>query len=160
VTLVWTRVDQKLIHGQIAVAWVPHLSIDAVVVGDSDAADDPWVQKVMTMGLPPEVTETRFVAPAGLADLLAGGEWASRRVLVIFKDIDGVMEAVRGGLRLTRLNLGNQAARPGGLGGGRRLTDAFYVSDRDVAGLAELSGLGLEVQVQAVPAEKAVAWKP
>lgn len=157
-TLVWTRVDQKLIHGQIAVAWVPHLDIDAIVVSDSDAAEDPWVQKVMMMGLPPEVRVTRFTAPTHLAELLADGELSPRRVMVIFKDIDGVLEAAGAGLRLDRLNLGNQACRPDGRD--IRLNDVFYLSESDLAGLSDLLDRGLEVILQAVPAEKAVKWLP
>ncbi len=157
-TLVWTRVDQKLIHGQIAVAWVPHLSIDAVVISDGDTAEDPWTQKVMLMGLPPEVQEVRFVAPARAAALLAGEEWAARRVLLIFREVEGALEAVRSGLRLTRLNLGNQAARPDVPS--LRLTDAFYVSERERSGLSDLMELGLEVMLQALPTDKAVKWVP
>ena len=158
-TLIWARVDQKLIHGQIAVAWVPHLDIDAIVVSDSDAAEDPWVQKVMMMGLPPEVSVTRFTAPANLAALLDGDDLSSRRVMVIFKDIDGVLEAAEAGLRLDRLNLGNQACRPAEHH--IRLTDAFYASEHDLTGLSELlADMGLEVILQAVPAEKAVKWLP
>lgn len=157
-TLIWTRVDQKLIHGQIAVAWVPHLSIDAVVVSDNDTAGDLWVQKVMMMGLPPEVVETRFIAPARLAALLAGEELSSRRVMVIFKDIGGVLEAVESGLRLDKLNLGNQVCRPAGHD--IRLTDAFYADKRELAALSELRRAGLDVILQSVPSEKAVRWRP
>lgn len=157
-TLIWTRVDQKLIHGQIVVAWVPHLSIDAIVVSDADTAEDPWVQKVMMMGLPPEVRVTRFITPAQLAELLDGDDLSSRRVMVIFKDIEGVLEAVEAGLHLERLNLGNQACQPAYHG--IRLTDAFYASEREVAELSELRGTGLEIILQAVPAEKAVKWVP
>ena len=159
-TLVWTRVDQKLIHGQITVAWVPHLAIDAVVVSDSDTAEDPWVQKVMMMGLPPEVRVTRFTAPANLAEILADEELLARRVLVIFKDIGGVTAAAEAGLRLERLNLGNQACQPANRD--IRLTDAFYASEDDLAGLSGLlvDNINLEVILQAVPAEKAVKWHP
>ena len=159
-TLVWTRVDQKLIHGQITVAWVPHLSIDAIVVSDSDTAEDSWVQKVMMMGLPPEVRVARFTAPANLAELLADDELSARRVMVIFKDINGVLAATGAGLQLDRLNLGNQACQPAGHD--IRLTDAFYASESDLDGLAELllDNTGLEVIIQAVPAEKGVRWAP
>jgi len=158
VTLIWTRVDQKLIHGQIAVAWVPHLAIDAIVVSDSDTAEDPWVQKVMMMGLPPEVRITRFITPANLPEVLAEDDLSPRRVMVIFKSIEGVLEAVEAGLHLECLNLGNQACKPASHD--IRLTDAFYASQQEMAELSSLLDTGLEIILQAVPAEKAVRWAP
>lgn len=157
-TLVWTRVDQKLIHGQVSVAWVPYLGVDAIVVSDSDTYEDSWAQKVMMMGLPPEVRCAYFTLPSLVADLLAGDELRSRRVMVIFKSLKGVFEAAEAGLRLETLNLGNQYGdvQPESI----RLADSFYASRRDLADLARLQRAGLEVVLQAVPAGKAVKWRP
>ena len=157
-TLIWTRVDQKLIHGQISVAWVPYLDIDAIVVSDQDSAEDVWAQKVMMMGLPPEVSLIRFTAPDHLSRLLESQELSSRRVLVIFRNLEGVLEAVHSGLRLERLNLGNQA--PQGPNPNVRLAESFYARGRDLDLLAELRGRGLEIVLQAVPNGKAVRWTP
>jgi PTS system mannose-specific IIB component len=159
VTLVWTRVDQKLIHGQVVVAWVPRLKIDAIVVSDQDTAEDPWSQKVMLLGLPPEIQVALFTSPDKLADLLAEKRLASRRVLVLFKNLSGFLDAVGAGLRPTVLNLGNQASQPPDQS--IRLTDSFYASLKELADLSSLArSSGLEVILQAVPAGKAIMWKP
>lgn len=157
-TLIWTRIDQKLIHGQVSVAWVPRLNIDAIVVTDQDTAADPWAQKVMLMGLPPEVRVARFVPPTQLAGLLAEAEMASRRVLVLFKSLEGFLEAAAAGFYPVRLNLGNQAGQPPERD--IRLSDCFYASSRDLRDLSVLSRAGLEVVIQAVPTGKPVKWKP
>lgn len=156
-TLVWTRVDQKLIHGQISVSWVPHLNADVVVVVDQDTAEDPWAQKVMSMGLPPEVRAPYFISPMELAGLLRRDELESGRVLVIFKSVEDVMEASEAGFRLERLNLGNQVFD--GPGRKVRLADSFYVSLSDLDFLSRLQAAGLEVVVQAVPGSKSIKWR-
>ncbi len=157
-TLIWTRIDQKLIHGQVSVAWVPRLNIDAIVVSDEDTAADPWTQKVMMMGLPPEVRVARFVAPAQLASLLSEAEMTSRRVLVLFKNLTGFLEAAGAGFHPARINLGNQAGQPPDRG--IRLSECFYISPRDLRGLSALTRDGLEVVIQAVPTGKSVKWTP
>lgn len=156
--LIWARVDQKLIHGQIVVAWVPHLAIDAIVVSDHDTAEDLWVQKVMMMGLPPEVSVTRFTSPANLSAALSDGDLFGKRVMVIFKDLGGVSTALEAGLPLKYLNLGNQASRP--LGQDVRLTENFYASEDELELLASWQAKGLEVILQTVPAEKAKKLTP
>ncbi|MDL2227208.1 PTS sugar transporter subunit IIB [Deltaproteobacteria bacterium OttesenSCG-928-M10] len=62
------------------------------------------------------------------------------------------------GLRLKTLNLGNQCCE--GEPETIRLADSFYVSRHDLAGLTRLQMAGLEVVLQAVPAGKAVKWRP
>ena len=157
-TLVWTRVDQKLIHGQVSVAWVPYLGADAIVVTDYDTCDDLWGQEVMAMGVPPEVRDTYFTSPPLLAGLLASDELKSRRVMVIFSNLEGVLEAAEAGFVLDTLNLGNQCSdgQPDTI----RLAESFYVNCQDMIGLTRLHMAGLEIILQAVPAGKAVKWRP
>lgn len=156
-TLVWTRVDQKLIHGQVSVAWVPHLAVDAIVVAAPEIVGDTWAQKVMMMGLPPEIRLAGFSYPDRLSDLLNGIDYRDRRVLVIFKDIEGVLEAVASGLHLERLNLGNQACQHPQVD--VRLADTFYASPDELKELGRLQKCGLEIILQALPAGKAILWK-
>lgn len=158
VTLVWTRVDQKLIHGQISIGWVPHLAIDAIVVAAPDIVGDTWAQKVMMMGLPPEVRLAGFSYPDKLAELLEAAEYRDRRVMVIFKDIEGVLEAVSSGFKLERLNLGNHASQYPDAD--VRLADSFYASSEELEELGRLQRGGLEVLLQALPTGRAVHWKP
>ncbi len=157
-TLVWTRIDQKLIHGQIAMAWVPHLKIDAIVVADRGMADDPKGQRFMRMGLPPEIKATFFVGPDCAREALEREEL--RRVLLLFRDVEGLMEAVQSGLSLKKINLGYQARNSTERAEAIRLGHSFYLCERELAGLSRLHAEGLEIILQGIPADKAVRWVP
>ena len=39
------RIDERLIHGQIAIKWSRHTGVDSIVVANDHAADDPEVFK-------------------------------------------------------------------------------------------------------------------
>lgn len=156
--LIWARVDGKLIHGQVCVAWTPHLGIDSIVVADRDLAADGWAQKIMMMALPPEISRSFFSAPETVPEILASKEWLQRKVLLIFKDLLGVSQALAAGLDLKRLNLGNQAR----LDCGRVicLADSFYVNSAELDELKRLYLAGLELIIQAVPSARGVIWRP
>ncbi|MDR1922392.1 MAG: PTS sugar transporter subunit IIB [Candidatus Adiutrix sp.] len=156
-TLVWARVDQKLIHGQVSVAWTPHLNVDSIVVSDHNAAEDARLQKIMLLGLPPEIKSAAFVEPDGLTAALEAADNAGRRVLLLFKDLDGVMAAIEAGLSLNRLNLGNQAYPPHSPAV-TQLADTFFASRSDLDGLAQLTAAGTELILQSLPTSKAVRW--
>ncbi len=158
-TLVWTRIDQKLIHGQIALAWTPHLKIDAIVVADKETRANPRGQLFMQMGLPPEIRATFFVEPAALEETLASKDLEGRRVLLLFKDMAGLFEAVTAGLSIRQLNLGYHAFG-GAPEAAVRLGQSFYLGEDDLKNLAGLHAGGLEITIQSIPTDKAVRWSP
>lgn len=156
-TLIWTRVDQKLIHGQVSLGWVPHLRINALVVADADTAADDWAKTIMRAAAPPEIEAIAFTAPVQLVELLDEERFHSRRVMAIFKDLNGAVEAIKAGLSLTRLNLGNQVCqRPGQ---DVLLGETFFACPHILEDLAEFQRDGLEVLIQTLPNGRAVSWK-
>ena len=46
------RVDERLIHGQVVVAWGNLLHPERIVVVDDALADSTWEQELYTLGLP------------------------------------------------------------------------------------------------------------
>jgi PTS system mannose-specific IIB component len=158
-TLVWSRVDSKLIHGQIVAAWVPYLKAEVIVVANADTAGDLRAQKIMCLGLPPEISQAYFHSLQGLAEFLGGPELAGKRVLLIFKSLADALEAIDAGLDLAELNLGNQAEQPP-LNQGQRLAETFYARREELEALARLERRGLAVVLQSVPTSKSVKWRP
>ena len=158
-TLVWSRVDSKLIHGQIAAAWVPYLKAEVIVVADGDTAGDPQAQRIMRLGLPPEVSQAHFRPLPGLAGFLAGPGLAEKRVLLIFKSLADALTAALDGLELRELNLGNQLDQLS-CKEGQRLAETFFARREELAALAQLQLRGLKVVIQSVPAAKSVKWRP
>ena len=50
-----SRIDSRLIHGQVVEAWLPHLRVARVVVADDEASKDPFAKVAYGMAVPPEV---------------------------------------------------------------------------------------------------------
>lgn len=145
--IAWSRIDSRLIHGQVIEAWLPHLSVSRVVVADDEASKDPIAQAAYGMAMPPEVEVV--LAPVDALDFAA---LASDRVrtLVLFRDVKSAVQARKRGLPNGMLNLGNVHAGPGRVSVSR----SVFLDDADAAALRELSKAGMDVQVQAVPSEK------
>ena len=47
------RLDERMIHGQIAIKWSRHLSVDRIIVANDAAASNAIVQKSLMMAAPP-----------------------------------------------------------------------------------------------------------
>lgn len=49
------RIDERLIHGQIAIKWSRHTGVDSIVVANDNAAASPMIQKSLKMAAPPGI---------------------------------------------------------------------------------------------------------
>ena len=45
--IVWTRIDDRLIHGQVMTQWIQHCGANEVVIVDDGVAKDTFIQMVM-----------------------------------------------------------------------------------------------------------------
>jgi PTS system mannose-specific IIB component len=144
--IAWSRIDSRLIHGQVIEAWLPHLGVARVVVADDDAAKDPFARAAYGMAMPPEI-EVVLGAPASLdfAALARDGV----RTLVLFRDVKGAVSAREHGLPNGPLNLGNVHSGPGRVS----ISRSVFLDDGDARALEALSKSGMDVSVQAVPSD-------
>lgn len=144
--IVSSRIDNRLVHGQVVEAWIPHLQVTRVVVVDDAAAKDSLAMAAMRLAIPPGV-ELRFVAHAQ-ADFL-GLAADGVRTLVLFREVADAAAARREGLPGGVLNVGNVHARADRTAHSR----AVFLTADERAALTALQQGGLEVRLQAVPTE-------
>lgn len=141
------RVDERLVHGQVLVGWVPHLHARRVVVADDEAAANPLARAAMTLALPPGVEAA--VDPLGAVDWTALSRSADP-VLVLLRGVGAAERALAAGLTPERsavLNLGNVHYSPGR----RKVTPSLFLSREEVEGLRRLAAAGFRVEARAVP---------
>ncbi len=141
-----SRIDSRLIHGQVIEAWLPHLRIQRVVVADDTAAKDDFARAAYELAMPEDVEVV--LAPVDKLDFSALAS-DSVRTLVLFRDVPAAVAARAHGLPDGTLNLGNVHAGPGRVAVSR----SVFLDDADTAALRHLAEGGMRVQLQSVPSE-------
>ncbi|MBE6083621.1 MAG: PTS sugar transporter subunit IIB, partial [Tissierellaceae bacterium] len=53
--IVLTRIDDRLIHGQVMTAWVKQTKATRIIIIDDVVAKDDFMKKVLTMAAPPGI---------------------------------------------------------------------------------------------------------
>lgn len=140
------RVDFRLIHGQVITRWVPQLSINEVVIIDTDLSNDEFMKQVFHMAIPQNVN-LRILNIKEAVKSQKNDEYEKNRVLLLFKNINELVKAVDEGLILDEVQIG-------GLGGGpgrKAVSNAITLDQEDANKLLSLEKEGIEIYFQTTP---------
>jgi D-glucosaminate PTS system EIIB component len=101
-----TRVDDRLIHGQVMTKWAKGFGLNAIFIIDNDVAKDDFMKQIYISsgsrtGLTIKVFNTNDVCK-----YWEETKFEDYKVLLLFKSITTVYEAVNNGLLLEELNVG------------------------------------------------------
>lgn len=148
--IVLTRIDNRLIHGQVIEAWLPYLGIKRLVVVDDAAAADPLTRAAIGLAVPQGI-EVRLL-PMGGADFAALQRDAVR-TLVLVREVAHAVTARERGLPSGPLNVGNVHAGPARAA----ISRSVFLSEAERQQLLGLAASGMTISVQAVPTDVPVS---
>jgi PTS system mannose-specific IIB component len=142
------RIDDRLIHGQIVEAWLPHLEADQIVVADDEISRDPLKKRIAEISTPPNIKVViRPVAEAVAYLRESQSSPSSPATIVLFASVAAVARAIDLGLPVTELNLGNIHYEHGKT----QVSDSISLDNREVELLDEIAGRGVKIFIQPVP---------
>ncbi len=143
------RVDDRLIHGQVVIAWGGRLSPQRLRVVDDAAAANAWERELLASGAPGvEVTV------CGVAEAAAGFAAEAARpggAFLLVRDLATALALRRAGAVFPVLNLGGLHYAPGKT----KVNEYVYLDEADRAAARELLALGVRLEAQDVPATPA-----
>ena len=148
----WVRVDDRLIHGQVVVAWRQHLRYDAICIVDDEIANDAFMRDVLRMAAPSGV-RVSVVAVQQAMDALEQSD--ANSILVLAKTPQKVLQLANAGLSIVHLNVGNLGAAPGR----KRVFKSISLGPEHVTALDALTERGVRITFQLVPDDTAVEWE-
>ncbi|MCW8859419.1 MAG: PTS sugar transporter subunit IIB [Deltaproteobacteria bacterium] len=152
--LVLTRIDNRLIHGQVLEAWVPFVNADCILVANDELAANP-LKKMMMKASVPSRMRVEIDTIEQIIALLDSGELGRRRTLLLFATTADAVRAYRGGLVYETLNLGNLHADKGKA----RLSCTVFLDPADMDDLELLDQAGVKVTARCIPADGERPWR-
>lgn len=144
--IVAIRLDDRLIHGQVAAYWSNSLSLSRIMVANDDVAVDDMRKTVLRMAAPSGV-KTSIIPLERAARQILEGRYAGQRVLLIVDKPADVLRLIELGLPIKTFNLGNM----GGKEGTTPIKKYVNVTPDQEQELRDLLGKGIEITTQLVP---------
>lgn len=144
------RIDDRMIHGQVVIGWIPHLRVTVVVAACDAVAADETQTALMGMAMPDGVD--LLVLPVSLAARRIQDDGDDRRVLVLAPGPLEVLRLLDAGVRVGSVNVGGLHYTAGKV----QLGKAIFLSPEDKDALRAISGRGVALEGRALPCEAAV----
>lgn len=103
------RIDNRLIHGQVAVTWMNNIGADKIIVTNDKIAADP----IQRMALP-MAARGNTVYVLSIADCIKYAQDNPNETLfIIAKHPEDALAIIESGLKIIDVNVGNAAPMPG-----------------------------------------------
>lgn len=147
--IVLTRIDNRLLHGQVATQWCGSIGANLILIANDDVAGNTFRQGLMDMAAP-SYCQTRYWTIQKTIDTIHKASPAQHIFLVV-ENPEDVLKLVEGGVPIKKLNIGNMHMAEGK----RQVVGSVAVNDEDVAAFKKLQELGVELEIRRVPQEHA-----
>ena len=146
--IVFTRVDDRLVHGQVVQGWAPFVHADSICVVSNEIYQDEDRCRLMRM-IVPSSFDFQVVPIHNLAHSIDKN--GGKKIFLLFKTLEDLLEAVHVGTPLKSINLGNLHHQLGGA----EVSPSLFLNRKDIRILKELFSLGIDVEARDVPEGKA-----
>ncbi|MBV8042308.1 PTS galactosamine transporter subunit IIB [Pluralibacter sp.] len=143
-----TRIDNRLVHGQVGVTWTSTLGANVLIVVDDDVAKDEIQQKLMGMTADTYGFGIRFFSIEKTINIISKAA-PHQKIFLICRTPAIVRKLIEGGVPLKDVNVGNMHFSEGK----KQISSKVYVNDSDLNDLRFLKRSGVNVFIQDVPGD-------
>lgn len=105
------RIDDRLIHGQVATRWSTGLKVNRIMVIDDAVANNPTEKSIVAMAAPAGVRTSILGFDKAVANI-KNGNYDGQRVMLIVKSPITLVKMIDEGIDLLPVNIGNMSNRP------------------------------------------------
>lgn len=150
-TIALARIDDRLIHGQVATRWTKETNIKRIIVVDNDVAKDEIRTTLLKQAVPPGVT-AHVVDVDKMIRVYNNPRYAKERMMLLFTNPTDVLTLVNNGIDIHSINVGGMAYKRGK----KQISDAISVDKNDIVAFNQLNEKGIELEFRKVASDNRV----
>ncbi len=147
--IIFARVDDRLIHGQVVQAWLPELNVDEVLIPCAKHRAHLLNKNLLRLSLPYEYGLT-------ILDSHACVQYArnsSKRIFALIGTVQELADLIEDGLQIKSVNIGGMHFKDHA----QKLAENVFLDEQDKHFLRIIDGLGIRIETRAVPNAKSIS---
>lgn len=149
-----TRIDFRLIHGQVMTRWVVKYNITDIVVVDDKSAKSPLLKKIL-LGAAPSGVKVVVTTVEEAANMWKNGEMPTGNLLILFKNTSQALAAWEQGVKYPSLQVGGIE----GSGNKKNVYKNVVMSTEEKDELNILHDGGVRIYLQPIPEDNEFSFK-
>jgi fructoselysine/glucoselysine PTS system EIIB component len=142
------RIDDRLLHGQVAYSWKAELGYQAIVIASDKAANDNLRKVAMKMAKPDNVLLAIRTIRESIS-LLTNPKLSNLKVFVVTDTVEGANQILRSLTTTTLLNIGGLQKEDDK----KSVTSFAYMSEKEIKILQSLEQDGYKIEFRLVPSD-------
>lgn len=148
------RLDERLIHGQVATYWTRTLQADRIIVADDDVLKDAIGVEALKAAVPSGV-HLSILSVDNAAKRLNEGRYSGQRVFLIVNKPKTISRMIDAGLKVKEVNIGNMGEKEGR----KQIKKSVYCTPEEIAEIESIEKKGVQVYAQMVPNDEKKTFK-
>lgn len=140
------RIDERLIHGQVAGIWSTSLNTQRIIVINNEAATDPLQKSSLRMAAPTSMRLSVLTIKNAVKNINSG-KYGKQRLFILFKNPTDVLKFIEEGGNINRINVGNMSHK----NGAREVTKSIKVTKDEEVVFHKIAEHGVDITAQLVP---------
>ena len=144
--IVFVRVDERLIHGQITLGWTNLTGTKLIMAVNDEVAVNSLQKSLLKMGAKPGV-QVEILTVKEAQEKIKEDAWGNKATMVLVKTPIDLLSLIEAGMNIEKVNVG-----------GVRRPDAEIVLTKEVKATPEeleawkkIDELGINIEVQFIP---------
>ncbi|WP_428074724.1 PTS sugar transporter subunit IIB [Candidatus Avelusimicrobium luingense] len=142
--IVFTRVDDRLIHGQVVQAWLPQLNVDEVIIPCTKTNRENLNQGLLRLSLPYEY-ELSILDVEKVANHVA--KFPKKRFFLLLSCLQDLADTITNAVPIRAVNIGGMHFKEGA----QKLAEHVFLDTQDRKLLKLVHDLGITIETRAVP---------
>ncbi|NMB60847.1 MAG: PTS sugar transporter subunit IIB [Chloroflexi bacterium] len=152
--IIFTRIDDRVIHGQTLVCWLSDYPCEGILIIDDDLAKDAVMAEIYKGAVPSNIRVYVFdVATAQIK--LSEAHASAKRYFVIFKSVLTCLKVLDVIVPLIKVvNVGPASKRPDT----KEIVPTIALDKQEIEAYREIHQTGIKIFFQIIPTQKKVFW--
>ena len=145
------RIDDRLIHGQVATVWAKVTKVNRILVVSDDVAKDILRKTLLKQASPPGVI-VNVITIDKMISIFNDPKFNDFKSMLLFTSPRDARRVVEGGVKLDTINIGGMSFSDGK----KMITNAVAVNSEDIKDLKYLNEQEIKLEIRKVVADNKV----
>ncbi len=145
------RIDDRLIHGQVATAWSKLTGVERIIVISDEVAKDDLRKFLLKEASPPGI-KSNVITVQKMVQICQNELLQNVKVMLLFTNPQDVETIVRCGVELQTVNIGGMSFSEGKT----MITNFVSVDKKDIQSFHYLHQQNVELEIRKVPADRKI----